>query len=70
MVARYEGLLSEVVGPTKTLVVGETMQVKNYDRYNWDLFDVEACRQRHETVFPSELERAYQLGAEMVSQPW
>ena len=70
MVARYEGFLSEAVGPTKTLVVGETMQVKNYDRYDWDMFDAEARRQRHETVFPNELERAYQLGAEIVARPW
>ena len=60
----------EAVGPTKTLIVGETMQVKDYSRYNWGYFDAEARQKRHETVFPDELQRAFQLGAEMVSQPW
>lgn len=70
MVARYEGFLEEAVGPTRKLVVGETMQVKDYARYNWDIFDAETRRVRHETVFPDELQRAFQLGAEMVSKPW
>lgn len=70
MVARYEGFLEEAVGPTKTLIVGETMQVRNYGRYDWDIFDAEARRERHETVFPQELERARELGAQMVAQPW
>ena len=70
MVARYERFLEEAVCPTKTLVVGETMQVKNYARYNWDIFDAEARQRRHDTVFPGELGQAFRLGAEMVSQPW
>lgn len=64
------GSYNYMVGDTKTLIVGETMQVKNYDRYNWDLFDGEARRKRHEDVFPHELEHAFQLGSEMASNPW
>ena len=70
MIARYEGFSEEAVGPTKTLIVGETMQVKSYDRYSWDIFDAEERRRRHDDVFPSELERAFQLGVEMVTRPW
>lgn len=70
IVARYKGFLETMVGDTKTLLVGETMQVKNYDRYNWDLFDAEARRKRHADVFPKELEHAFQLGSEMASNPW
>lgn len=70
MVDRYKGTLETMVGDTKTLLVGETMQVKNYDRYNWDLFDDEARKKRHEDVFPKELEHAFRLGSEMVSNPW
>lgn len=70
IVARYKGFLETMVGDTKTLLVGETMQVKNYNRYNWDLFDAEARRKRHADVFPKELEHAFQLGSEMASNPW
>lgn len=70
MVDRYKGTLETMVGDTKTLIVGETMQVKNYGRYNWDLFDGEARSKRHEDVFPHELEHAFQLGSEMASNPW
>ena len=63
----YRRTLSGFVGPTRVLVSGDTLQLKDYGRtdWPWSLFDAEAKRRRHETVFPEERRRAYETGAEM-----
>ena len=48
------------------LIIGDTLQVDNYDKYNWTYFDPEAKKKRHETVFLEEKKKAFALGAEMV----
>ena len=70
MLAGYQGTLSGFVGPTKTFVSGNTLQVNDYSRYDWTLFDPEAKRQRRDEVFPREKEAAYALGVRMVASPW
>jgi len=70
MLENYKSTLSGMVGPTKVMVCGNTLQVNDYDKYNWTMFDPEAKKARHETVFPQELEKAFLLGAEMVKEPW
>ena len=62
----YKGALSTFVGPTEVMISGDTLQVDNYDKYNWTYFDPEAKKKRHETVFPEEKKKAFALGAEMV----
>lgn len=49
-----------MVGPTKVLVCGDTLQVNDYSKYNWTMFDPDAKKKRHEEVFS--------LGAEMVKK--
>jgi len=66
MLARYRGNLENAVGPTKTFICGDTLQVKDYSRFNWTLFDPEAKRRRHEEVFPQERAQVRKLGEEMV----
>lgn len=66
----YKNTLSGMVGPTKVMISGDTLQVNDYDRYNWTMFDPEAKKARHEEVFPDELKKAYISGAEMVKHPW
>lgn len=70
MIAGYQGTLSHFIGETKVLVVGDTLQVNDYDRYGWTMFDPEAKRARHQAVFPEEKRKAFDLGAEMARQPW
>ena len=70
MLENYKNTLGGMVGPTKIMVSGNTLQVKDYDKYNWTMFDPEAKKARHEEVFPKELEKAFSLGAEMVKAPW
>ncbi len=49
---------------------GNTLQVKDYSRFNWTMFDPEAKKERHEKVFPEERKKVFALGAEMVRKPW
>ena len=63
----YRQTLNRFVGPTRVLVSGNTLQLKDYGRtdWPWTLFDPEAKRQRHETVFPEECRKAFEMGAEL-----
>lgn len=67
MVSGYQDSLNGMVGPTKVLICGDTLQVKDYSKYDWTMFEPEAKRLRHETVFPEEKQKAFLLGAEMVT---
>ena len=70
MLENYKNTLGGMVGPTKVMVCGNTLQVNDYDKYNWTMFDPEAKKARHEEVFSHELEKAFSIGAEMVKEPW
>lgn len=65
----YRQTLSRFVGPAKVLVSGNTLQIKDYGRTDWEwtMFDPEAKKLRHETVFPKECEKAFRMGMELVS---
>jgi len=52
------------------MIAGDTLQVKDYSRYNWTMFNPAAKQERHETVFPKEQEKAFALGAQMVREGW
>ncbi len=70
MLKRYQGTLSTFVGPTKILISSDTLQVKDYSRYNWTMFNPEAKKVRHETVFPEDKKKAFALGERMASGSW
>lgn len=70
MLARYKSSLSNFVGKTRTLVCGDTLQVKDYSRFDWTLFDPAQKKRRHEDVFPSERKKACALGEQMVAGEW
>lgn len=70
MLENYKNTLSGMVGPTKIMISGDTLQVSDYSKYNWTMFDPAAKKARHDEVFPGELKKAFSLGSEMVSEPW
>ena len=70
MLKRYQGSLNTFVGPTRILISSDTLQVKDYSRYNWTMFNPDAKKERHETVFPEDKQKAFNLGAQMVSGSW
>ena len=66
----YQTMLSRFVGPTEVLVAGDTLQLRDYGNtdWPWSIFDPESKKQRHETVFPQECTRAFELGSAMASR--
>ena len=55
---------SRFVGPAELLVSGDTLQLKDYGKtdWPWTMFSPEAKQKRHETVFPKECLRAFEMG--------
>ena len=70
MLQRYQDSLDTFIGPTKILISADTLQVKDYSRYNWTMFDPKHKMERHETVFPEDKRKAFALGGRMVSNSW
>ena len=69
-VKEYQKALTDAVGSTKVMIAGDTLQVRDYSRFHWTIFDPAAKQRRHEAVFPKEQREAFELGAQMVSQAW
>ena len=69
LLGNYQRTLSGFVGPTRLLVSGDTLQLRDYSKTDWPwYFDGEAKRRRHETVFPEEMKRAYALGGALAGR--
>lgn len=69
LLRNYQQTLSRFVGPTELLVSGDTLQLKDYSKtdWMWSMFDPEAKKLRHETVFPQECRKAYDMGASLLT---
>ena len=65
LVENYRDTLTRFIGPTKVLIAADTVQVRDYSRYNWTMFDGKAKQRRHDTVFADLLEEAKAIGREM-----
>lgn len=63
---RYKSTFEGFIGPTKTFISGNTLQVSDYERFDWTIFDPSEKRSRREKVFPQECREAYSLGASIV----
>jgi len=61
-----KGVMERLFAPCEVFLCTDTRQFKDYSKYEADLFDVPAKLQRHETVFPQDLQRAFELGARLV----
>ena len=66
MLENYRNVLSKFIGPTDVYVVGETMQVKDYSKFDWTFFDGPSRVERREKVFPSQLKEAFNRGASLI----
>ena len=67
LLRNYQQTLSRFVGPTEVFVSGDTLQLKDYSKTDWPwYFDPESKYQRHETVFPKECRKAFELGAALI----
>lgn len=62
--------IGHAIGPARPLVCGSTLQVSDYSRYDWDMFDAEQRQYHHKNTFPLEREMAEELGTKLVTDPW
>mgnify|MGYP000867882993 CR=1 FL=1 len=62
-----ERILEMILGPCESLMSYDTLQFDDYSQYAAGMFDAEAKRRRHEEVFPLDCQKAFELGARMVS---
>jgi multimeric flavodoxin WrbA len=67
LIDSYQQILNTFVGPTEVLISGDTLQLKDYSKtdWPWTMFNPEAKQQRHDTVFPEECKRAFEMGAKL-----
>ena len=70
MMKNYQQVLSGFVGPTEVFVSGNTLQLKDYSKTDWEwtLFDPEDKKKRHETVFPEECRKAFEMGKKLAGR--
>ena len=68
LLQNYQRTLSRFVGPTELFISGDTLQLKDYSKtdWQWTLFDPEAKQKRHDEIFPQERRKAYEKGAALV----
>ncbi|WP_048149227.1 flavodoxin family protein [Methanolacinia paynteri] len=57
-----EGNMKMLFGHSESLCSYETLQFEDYGRVVSGLFDPEARKERHRTVFPEDCKKAYELG--------
>ena len=68
LLKNYQQTLSRFVGQTEVFVSGNTLQLKDYSKtdWQWTMFDPAAKQERHETVFPQECQKAFEMGKSLV----
>lgn len=68
LLENYRQTLSRFVGPTDVFVSGDTLQLKDYSKtdWPWTIFNPQMKQDRHETVFPQECKRIFDMGAALV----
>ncbi len=69
LIENYKQTLSRFVGPTETFVAGNTLQLKDYFKtdWPWSMFNPEEKIKRHETVFPEECKKVFEMGKRIFS---
>jgi len=67
MLEGYKKMLERFIGPTKIMISGNTLQVNDYSKYDWTVFDPVQKKANHEVAFPLKLKEAFELGAGLIS---
>ena len=57
-----------MLGDTEVITAEDTMQFDDYSKYASEMFDGAAKKLRHETVFPQECEKAYEMGERLAAK--
>lgn len=67
IIDKAKWLMERQFGPCEVLLSCDTLQFDDYSKYETDMWDESAKRERHETVFPQDLKNAFALGERLVS---
>ncbi len=69
LMENYQRTLSRFVGPTEYFISGETLQLKDFSKLDWEwtIYDPEERKLRHETIFPKEREEVRRMGAALAA---
>ena len=64
----YQQTLSSFVGPTEVFVSGDTLQLKDYSKtdWQWSMFDPDSKQKRHDTIFPEDCRKVFEIGAKLL----
>ncbi len=64
LVNSYKQTFNAFVGPCEVLVSGETLQLDDYSKLDWEwsMFNPEQKKNRRETIFPKERKKAFDMG--------
>ena len=62
---RYRSNFERFIGPTETFVCGDTLQVSDYSKFNWSIFDPAHKQKRREEVFPLEKQQVFDIARKM-----
>ena len=70
LIHNYQQTLNRFVGPTEVFVSGDTLQLKDYSKLDWEwsMFNPEAKKRRHEDVFPKECQKVFDRGVALVTR--
>lgn len=60
-----EDMFGLYIGKAETLFAADTIQFSDYSKYHSDIFDPEHKLEVHNTRFPQELNRAFELGKKL-----
>lgn len=67
IIDRAKWLMEKQFAPCEVLLSCDTLQFDDYSKYDTDVWDEKAKRERHTTVFQQELKKAFALGERLVS---
>jgi hypothetical protein len=62
----YEQLFDHYIGSAKTLLSTETLATENYAKYGFTAFNENDRKKRHDTIFPEDCKKAFELGVSIV----
>lgn len=65
LISSHRSTFERFLGETHTLCATDTLQFDDYSKYSGDMFDETHKRQRHETVFPVDCEKAFEMGKKL-----
>lgn len=69
LIRNYQNVFNNFVGSCEIFVSGETLQLNDYSKTDWPwFFDPESRYKRHETVFPVERQKVFNLGKDIVNR--